>query len=125
MCHLLIRFLHWHKIKPRCSSSVFCLNCRAFNFCMFFFILVLCENFATVDDSRFLAVPLRRSLRFGSSIVSVGVVGATSFNKRLMSNATTPFSINNNTKGKEMMKVAAATDQNCHQTVGSKVVIDC
>lgn len=48
------------------------------------------------------------------------VVGATSFNKRLMSNATTPFSINNNTKGKEMMKVAAATDQNCHQTVGSK-----
>ncbi|CAN6815079.1 unnamed protein product [Brassica oleracea] len=38
-----------------------------------------------------------------------------------MSNATTPFSINNNTKGKEMMKVAAATDQNCHQTVGSRV----
>uniref|UniRef100_A0A0D3B690 DNA-(apurinic or apyrimidinic site) endonuclease n=1 Tax=Brassica oleracea var. oleracea TaxID=109376 RepID=A0A0D3B690_BRAOL len=69
---------------------------------------------------RFLAVPLRRSLRFGSSTVSVRVVGATSFNKRLMSNATTPFSINNNTKGKEMMKVAAATDQNCHQTVGSK-----
>lgn len=72
-------------------------------------------------------MPLRRSLRFGSSIVSVSVrvVGTTSFNKRLMSNATTPFSINNNTKGKEMMKVAAATDHNCHQMVGSKVVIDC
>lgn len=41
-----------------------------FNFCMFF-ILLLCENFVTVDDSRFLAVPLRRSLRFGSSTVSV------------------------------------------------------
>ncbi|KAH0933013.1 hypothetical protein HID58_010130 [Brassica napus] len=74
------------------------------------------------QTSLFLAVPLRRSLRFGSSIVSVSVrvVGTTSFNKRLMSNATTPFSINNNTKGKEMMKVAAATDHNCHQMVGSK-----
>ncbi|XP_048631745.1 DNA-(apurinic or apyrimidinic site) endonuclease, chloroplastic-like isoform X1 [Brassica napus] len=75
-----------------------------------------------LHSSKFLAVPLRRSLRFGSSIVSVSVrvVGTTSFNKRLMSNATTPFSINNNTKGKEMMKVAAATDHNCHQMVGSK-----
>ncbi|KAG5404602.1 hypothetical protein IGI04_010721 [Brassica rapa subsp. trilocularis] len=75
-----------------------------------------------LHSSKFLAVPLRRSLRFGSSIVSVSVrvVGTTSFNKRLMSNATTPFSINNNTKGKEMMKVAAATDHNCHKMVGSK-----
>ncbi|KAG2332287.1 hypothetical protein Bca52824_003467 [Brassica carinata] len=52
-----------------------------------------------LHSSKFLAVPLR-SLRFGSSIVSVRV-GATSFNKRFMSNATSPFSINN-TKGKEM-----------------------
>lgn len=109
------------------SLFFFCVlsELQSFQFLYVFFILVLCENFVTVDDSRFLAVPLRRSLRFGSSTVSVRVVGATSFNKRLMSNATTPFSINNNTKGKEMMKVAAATDQNCHQTVGSKVVIDC
>ncbi|KAJ4906653.1 hypothetical protein Rs2_10311 [Raphanus sativus] len=67
--------------------------------------------------SRFLAVPLRSS-RFGSSMVSVRV-GTKSFNKRLMSNAATPLSINN-TKGKEMKAAAAATDHNSHQMVGAK-----
>lgn len=71
--------------------------------------------------SRFLAVPLRSS-RFGSSIVSIRV-GTKSFNKRLMSNAATPLSINN-TKGKEMKAAAAATDHNSHQMVGATVVID-
>lgn len=103
-------------------------SCHLFQFLYVFFLYFSCVKILWLfDDSRFLAVPLRRSLRFGSSIVSVSVrvVGTTSFNKRLMSNATTPFSINNNTKGNEMMKVAAATDHNCHQMVGSKVVIDC
>lgn len=61
-------------------------------------------------------MPLR-SLRVGSSIVG----GTRSFNKRLMSNATVtvksvPFSINNS-KGKELKIVGAATDQNCLQMV--------
>lgn len=55
------------------SLFFFCVlsELQSFQFLYAFFILVLCENFATVDDSRFLAVPLRRSLRFGSSTVSV------------------------------------------------------
>ncbi|KAJ0263454.1 hypothetical protein HA466_0038060 [Hirschfeldia incana] len=59
-----------------------------------------CESSLLFDDYRFLVVPFR-SLRVGSSIISVRV-GRTSFNKRLMSNATAksvPLSINNN-KGK-------------------------
>ncbi|KAJ0243112.1 hypothetical protein HA466_0203410 [Hirschfeldia incana] len=55
---------------------------------------------SVVQAAKFLVVPFR-SLRVGSSIVSVRV-GTTSFNKRLMSNATAksvPLSINNN-KGK-------------------------
>ncbi|KAJ4906669.1 hypothetical protein Rs2_10327 [Raphanus sativus] len=68
-----------------------------------------------LHSSKFLAVPLRSS-RFGSSMVSVRV-GTKSFNKRLMSNAATPLSINN-TKGKEMkVAAAAATDHNSHQMV--------
>lgn len=54
------------------------------------------------------------SLRVGSSVVGVGV-GTPTFTKRLMSNATV----------KSIPKIAAAiTDQNCHQMVGAKVVID-
>lgn len=82
-----------------------------------FFKLLRCDQMMM---SRFLAVPLRSS-RFGSSMVSVRV-GTKSFNKRLMSNAATPLSINN-TKGKEMKAAAAATDHNSHQMVGAKVVI--
>ncbi|KAJ0263453.1 hypothetical protein HA466_0038060 [Hirschfeldia incana] len=55
---------------------------------------------SVVQAAKFLVVPFR-SLRVGSSIISVRV-GRTSFNKRLMSNATAksvPLSINNN-KGK-------------------------
>lgn len=58
------------------------------------------------DDSRFLVVVPFRSLRFASSIVGVRV-GTSSFNKRLMSNATAksvPLSINN-IKGKPMKVV--------------------
>ncbi|ESQ52865.1 hypothetical protein EUTSA_v10016487mg [Eutrema salsugineum] len=61
---------------------------------------------SVISVAKFLAVPLR-SLRIGTTI----------FNKRLMSNATAksvPFSINNS-KGKELKIVGAATDQNCHQ----------
>ncbi|KAF8088363.1 hypothetical protein N665_0544s0013 [Sinapis alba] len=68
-------------------------------------VLQLGLQSSVVQAAKFLLVVVpRRSLRFGSSIVSVRVGGTTSFSKRLMSNATAkslPLSINNN-KGKEM-----------------------
>ncbi|CAG7908384.1 unnamed protein product [Brassica rapa] len=64
-------------------------------------VLQLGLQSSVVQAAKFLVVVPFRSLRFGSSIVSVRV-GTSSFNKRLMSNATVksvPLSINN-IKGK-------------------------
>ncbi|CAN7062916.1 unnamed protein product [Brassica rapa subsp. trilocularis] len=64
-------------------------------------VLQLGLQSSVVQAAKFLVVVPFRSLRFGSSIVSVRV-GTSSFNKRLMSNATAksvPLSINN-IKGK-------------------------
>ncbi|EFH56191.1 apurinic endonuclease-redox protein [Arabidopsis lyrata subsp. lyrata] len=82
-------------------------------------VLQLGLQSSVINVAKFLVVPLR-SLRVGSSIVG----GTRSFNKRLMSNATVtvksvPFSINNS-KGKELKIVGAATDQNCLQ-MGSDI----
>ncbi|KAL0740031.1 hypothetical protein Bca4012_081544 [Brassica carinata] len=66
-------------------------------------VLQLGLQSSVVQAAKFLVVVPLRSLRVGSSIVSVRV-GTTSFNKRLMSNATAksvPLSVNNS-KGKEM-----------------------
>ncbi|CAN7138129.1 unnamed protein product [Brassica rapa subsp. narinosa] len=66
-------------------------------------VLQLGLQSSVVQAAKFLVVVPFRSLRFGSSIVSVRV-GTSSFNKRLMSNATSksvPLSINNS-KGKPM-----------------------
>ncbi|CAF2299095.1 unnamed protein product [Brassica napus] len=66
-------------------------------------VLQLGLQSSVVQAAKFLVVVPFRSLRFASSIVSVRV-GTSSFNKRLMSNATAksvPLSINNS-KGKPM-----------------------
>ncbi|RID67448.1 hypothetical protein BRARA_D02529, partial [Brassica rapa] len=68
-------------------------------------VLQLGLQSSVVQAAKFLVVVPFRSLRFGSSIVSVRV-GTSSFNKRLMSNATSksvPLSINNS-KGKPMKR---------------------
>ncbi|XP_010508717.1 PREDICTED: DNA-(apurinic or apyrimidinic site) lyase, chloroplastic-like [Camelina sativa] len=77
-------------------------------------VLQLGLQSSVVNVAKFLVVPLR-CLRAGSYVVGVGV-GTVSFNKRLMSNATTvksiPFSIsNNNSNRKDLKIVAAVTDQ--------------
>uniref|UniRef100_A0A0D3C5M7 Uncharacterized protein n=1 Tax=Brassica oleracea var. oleracea TaxID=109376 RepID=A0A0D3C5M7_BRAOL len=66
-------------------------------------VLQLGLQSSVVQAAKFLVVVPFRSLRFASSIVGVRV-GTSSFNKRLMSNATAksvPLSINN-IKGKPM-----------------------